>query len=561
MVLIPANFLTAPSGGGSASGGPVTSGVESITGPNVDNTDPLNPVIEDIDLCAAGNFIATVRDIKGVVAYESQGGHTLQISVNGEPATFENFQNSSSTTAGTLTLNNGVNQNFNRRASTVEAITKVGDFMEITSGAVGQFAQVYVGFSDNTSYTPENNIGEYRLRLNGSTHFILDPSGAVVASGGPEQGTYRVTRTLNGLRFERNGVLLYESPEQVFDYEAGYAVTDTTLFFRGLNRFNVEEPRQEVVNNIVVTVLEDRTAAFARYSSQNNLPNTRNIVHKVRVYRLDENGGFADDFYMRYAWSGNIGAVRVNHENGTVLTEGNRAGLVTVSGVTVTELWIEFTASWGANPNWTTLDFHPNPNSAASTGVNRVIDFHYDVVPNQRELAVTDVIAGSVLIGEDDRRTSPVSINTTNIVTGFNFMQNTADLRWKVLVRDDLNSRAWQWIEIDVQSMVDRFQAGDTVDAFGQGFDDDHVRFNIIDPATGEVQLIDTGRQFEYAMSELYQIARQSSTSSSVADDPFQQPVNHAGFPNDNNLTEILATIAGELDIPDLTLDLNNQLT
>ena len=111
--------------------------------------------------------------------------------------------------------------------------------------------------------------------------------------------------------------------------------------------------------------------------------------------------------------------------------------------------------------------------------------------------------AGDFLIGRFEPDGGAVDVANTNIVTGFNLLQ-APRMRMKILARDTASSAPWAIAEIDVDSMIARFNAGATPDAFLHVFDNDFVSINVVDPATGELNFTDPGRAMEIAWLELW---------------------------------------------------------
>lgn len=108
-------------------------------------------------------------------------------------------------------------------------------------------------------------------------------------------------------------------------------------------------------------------------------------------------------------------------------------------------------------------------------------------------------------------QTSIANDNTTNIVTGHDLTQ-AGDLTLKFSFADDTGAHLWQNVNIDASEVLNRFNATAAQDGSMTIFSDDYIRINVVDPATGEFQFIDTGREFEYLWSELWVVADQSIT-------------------------------------------------
>lgn len=97
----------------------------------------------------------------------------------------------------------------------------------------------------------------------------------------------------------------------------------------------------------------------------------------------------------------------------------------------------------------------------------------------------------------------PLGIPLTEIIqTGCDLTQ-LPNMRLKLHIRDEANDQAWGILELDVDNMLERFNAGSATDSWGTLFDNDYVRINVIDPVAGEIQIIEVGRSFEYMKSEL----------------------------------------------------------
>lgn len=118
------------------------------------------------------------------------------------------------------------------------------------------------------------------------------------------------------------------------------------------------------------------------------------------------------------------------------------------------------------------------------------------------ESAITNEPTGLFLLGEDDQSAAPIPVEATSVVTGLDLTQATK-MTLRLHFRDVNLGRPWQAADIDVDGMLLRFAAGDTIDAFGHMFDNDYVTINVIDPATGELSFQDEGREMAYVRAEL----------------------------------------------------------
>lgn len=153
-----------------------------------------------------------------VMAHEGAGGHSLTLSANDAPATFGNLLNATDAGDGRITFSGGVNGNFNRRASTVESLINVGDSFMIVKPATGQFDSQVIAFSSDPTVSANSAADVYRLNFNATGYTLTDPDSIVVSTGTPENGTYEITRILDGLLFKVNDVEIYRSVAEYVDY-------------------------------------------------------------------------------------------------------------------------------------------------------------------------------------------------------------------------------------------------------------------------------------------------------------------------------------------------------
>lgn len=110
------------------------------------------------------------------------------------------------------------------------------------------------------------------------------------------------------------------------------------------------------------------------------------------------------------------------------------------------------------------------------------------------------VEAGDFRIGRYD---TAFDVNANTVVTGLD-LTAARQTRLKILARDAASENPWSISEIDVDSMLARFAAGSTIDAFSHVFDNDYITLNVVDPATGEITFADVGRQMQVAWIELW---------------------------------------------------------
>lgn len=121
--------------------------------------------------------------------------------------------------------------------------------------------------------------------------------------------------------------------------------------------------------------------------------------------------------------------------------------------------------------------------------------------------------SGVYRVGDRHEQLTPIANdNTTNIVTGHDLTQ-AGDLTLRFQFADESGAHLWQMVQIDANEVLERFNASAAQDGSLTLFSDDYGRINVIDPATGEFQFIDTGRDFSYLWSELYVVADNLSSS------------------------------------------------
>jgi len=97
----------------------------------------------------------------------------------------------------------------------------------------------------------------------------------------------------------------------------------------------------------------------------------------------------------------------------------------------------------------------------------------------------------------------------TSIVTNHDLSTYTDDAYLRIYFRDRVSDRPWQFEDVDVKALLDKYNgAADVVDTYISVYADDHVRLDLKDPAIGEVEFFEVGRDFEYYKSELFVVAQ-----------------------------------------------------
>lgn len=193
--------------------------VQSVAGSAVDNSDPTNPVV---DACAINEFIHSgMPAFHLVFAHEGDGGTTMVVRKNGDPVTYQNLVNATDVGNGQANFSSGANSNYNRRASTVETIQYPGDYFEIIKPATPPFDSEYGTLSTDPAALA-NTAQNWRWVWTETNWFLRSPENINgtdnFATGGPENATYRIERTLAGFEFRRNGELVHKSECEWADY-------------------------------------------------------------------------------------------------------------------------------------------------------------------------------------------------------------------------------------------------------------------------------------------------------------------------------------------------------
>lgn len=193
-----------------------------ITSPDytVDVSGDGSPYDVSIDPIAINEYLNNRVPFHLVSAHEGQGGSFLTVQFNGQDVVYSDLLNATDAGDGRVNFSNGVNGNFNRRASTSEALLDVGDTFTITKPATGQFDTQIIVFSEDPAIAANTSPDTYRLTFNGTQYVLRGPDGVVITTGTPENGTFEVTRILDGLLFKVNGVEVYRSTAEFTDYSA-----------------------------------------------------------------------------------------------------------------------------------------------------------------------------------------------------------------------------------------------------------------------------------------------------------------------------------------------------
>ena len=109
--------------------------------------------------------------------------------------------------------------------------------------------------------------------------------------------------------------------------------------------------------------------------------------------------------------------------------------------------------------------------------------------------------------------TAPIVINSSNVVTGFDLTQ-ASNMSIKLYVSDTAApERQWSPSETDVDLLLASAATGGTVHAYVHVYDNAHLRINLNDAATGELNLVDVNRALSLVRAELWVTASNQNYS------------------------------------------------
>ena len=178
------------------------------------------------------------------LSYEAAGGANVRVNVNGVPTTYTDLLNASDAGNGQVNFAGGANGNFNRRARvSSEVLREVGDYIEIINPDVAPFSQMIIALTTDSTDLAHTTSGVYNFRVaagqNGTVenYSFRDKTNSIVNSGSETNAVYRITRTLSGVSFSRNGIELYCTDITEFiDYAPKYEdFTVATSTTTGIN--------------------------------------------------------------------------------------------------------------------------------------------------------------------------------------------------------------------------------------------------------------------------------------------------------------------------------------
>jgi len=283
-------------------------------------------------------------------------------------------------------------------------------------------------------------------------------------------------------------------------------IQETNSLSQFLNTWNVANSTvEQVVTDVGAAVrITDDSGNFENVNLQADLPLTKDRVVKFSV-RLDSSA--TNTALLRLSLSGVPSDFRVNLSDGSTSTGTTRPP--TVLKAEVNENVGTYLIKYPAFSDWTTWSISPSVQTSSAADQGSVDILCLDL--NHGDLtvdSVTNNISGFHMIGQRDEPAATIDL-PSNIVTGHNFTQILQDhpaavLRVKVRDQNPAATRPWDITEIDIKQMVENFNAGiATAHAFIHVHDNDFITVNVVDPATGEIALVDNGRQMHYCWSEV----------------------------------------------------------
>ena len=256
--------------------------------------------------------------------------------------------------------------------------------------------------------------------------------------------------------------------------------------------------------------VEDPGGDFSRYETTDNLPDPGQIV---RIKFLKGTAP-AQVMYLRAVFGvAQHSDLRVNVADGSYITaQAGGMGLPTVLHTEITDHTVEVWVEWPAQA-WAVFQLFPSVagSTPGPTGTVDLIALDMNSAAPARDVVFSDSAGSAHLVSS---HTGQAVINNTNVVTGHD-LTAMPGMTLKLWLADSGTSLAWDIHELDVDMMLARYNAGQTVDAYIHTFDVAFVRIEVIDPATGELNFVDQTRNMDYVRSELWvtaQIADYSTT-------------------------------------------------
>lgn len=275
-------------------------------------------------------------------------------------------------------------------------------------------------------------------------------------------------------------------------------------------------PVAEVVTTEgVATRIEDNTGGISRYTLQDNLPLTEPRMVRLKLRRQP---GATHVPRLRLAFTGFAADLQINIGAGTTfVTTVGAATAPVVNRVSLTDTTMEIIVTFQPNAGFTQWDLFPSiaNQNGNQTGALDILELDMNYT-EPVSLTTTSQGSGLFMVGERHEPTAPIALPAPNVVTGHNFTQINADhpnAKLVIKIVDGPTNRNWANSEIDIATMLENVSDGVNTDSFIHIFDNDFVTVTVVDAATGELSLGESGREVAYCYSEVIAPVPQTATS------------------------------------------------
>ena len=276
--------------------------------------------------------------------------------------------------------------------------------------------------------------------------------------------------------------------------------------FNQLSNWEIDNNASEIVaglfGDLETVILEDNvTNATAHYALNSLLP--LNTEQTVRI-KVKRDLAATTSMLLRTTGAGTQELIINLDDGGTHVSNGGAGVDPVVNKTVITDNTIEVWATFQPNTGITMWDLFPavgNQNivggggfSPTSTGTLEIIELDLNSArPNNANTPIV-VQGASGLHRIGLAPTVNIGTADTSFNTGFDLTQ-PGELMIRFIAADGGGAaRDWESGFLNVDRMLERFNAGDTVDGFLHIFDNDFVVINLIDPTTGEFLIRETGR-------------------------------------------------------------------
>ena len=221
---------------------------------------------------------------------------------------------------------------------------------------------------------------------------------------------------------------------------------------------------------------------------------------------------------LRLAFTGFAADLQINIGAGTTfVTTVGAATAPVVNRVSLTDTTMEIIVTFQPNAGFTQWDLFPSiaNQNGNQTGALDILELDMNYT-EPVSLTTTSQGSGLFMVGERHEPTAPIALPAPNVVTGHNFTQINADhpnAKLVIKIVDGPTNRNWANSEIDIATMLENVSDGVNTDSFIHIFDNDFVTVTVVDAATGELSLGESGREVAYCYSEVIAPVPQTATS------------------------------------------------